>query len=111
MGYGDRHNPFGKKRVIDPVVLDCWARPLQEGDEVILSSQVGQPFFRVMKIAPVIDPNLPPNVMAVDLICRWRVQVARNQATPALILTRTVEELAPVVTASEAEAAPKLVEP
>jgi len=115
MGKDARLNPFSTERKVDPVVLDCWGRALQEGDEVTLQPTVGYPFFRILKIQPVMDPNLPPNLMAVDLVCRWRFHVGRGTPTPAMVLTRTREEMVPVAAATEEAAeegvsGPKLVE-
>lgn len=106
-------NPFAKNTTVPPIVLDRYGRELTEGAEIVVASQHPVPPFRVLKIAPALDPKLPPGVLYVDVICRWRFMAARSQPVQEFIQVRTAEEAGALAHKSEAEAesaAPKLAE-
>jgi hypothetical protein len=108
-----KFNPFAKGTTVPVVVLDRYGRPLEEGAEIVVSTAHPVPPFRVLKIAPALDPNLPPGILYVDVICRWRFTAARNTPVQEFIRVRTPEEAGVLAHKTEAEAeaaAPKIAE-
>jgi hypothetical protein len=77
MGRESNLNPFARNTQVPAVVRDVTGREVVEGDEIVLNTNCQAPLFRVLKIAPVVDPNAPPGLLQVDLVCRWRFHSAR----------------------------------
>lgn len=73
-------NPFarGTGVVLPEQVRDRFGRVLAEGDQIYVAMSQ-QPFFRVNKITPVFDPNQPENLMDVELSCRLKFRMVRDE--------------------------------
>ncbi len=99
----ERFNPFAAKTQVPAVVRDVTGRELVEGDELVLNANCQAPLFRVLKIQPVVDPNAPPGILQVDLVCRWRFHAARNTPVVEFIKTRGVEEVGEITKRTEAQ--------
>jgi hypothetical protein len=97
-------NPFARGTTVPSVVLDRYGRELHEGAEVVLATTHPVPPFRVLKIAPALDPKLPPGTLYVDFICRWRFVAGRNTPVPEFLLVRSAEEAGVIAHKTEAEA-------
>ncbi|SRR5258706_5601921 len=96
MGHDARINPISHEAKLDPIVKDMRGRSLQEGDELILN--VGGPiFFRVVKIAPVLNPGAPANLMKIEVAAALNWQAIREQINVEFIRVRTAEEAGPMV--------------
>jgi hypothetical protein len=103
MGRESNLNPFARNTQVPAVVRDVTGREVVEGDEIVLNTNCQAPLFRVLKIAPVVDPNAPPGLLQVDLVCRWRFHAARNTPVVEFIKTRGVEEVGEITKASPAQ--------
>lgn len=96
MGNDARNNPFSRehKPVIDGVV-EMRGRKLEIGDEVMLNT--GNPiFFRVIDIRPVLDPNMPPGLMQIEVAAAIHFFAPKGQTQIEFIRTRTAEEAGPM---------------
>jgi hypothetical protein len=96
-------SPFQKmKNKLNPVTpiatgnpRDGLGRELQVGDAVFLKT--GQePIFRVSDIHPAVNPNLPPGMLQIDMICYVPMLAPAGKPTPDIVRVATAEEAGPL---------------
>lgn len=105
MGTVARLNPQSSEYTGLSVVLEARGRPLQEGDEVILS--LSDPiYFRVAQITPVLDPGAPPGLLHVHVGAMLTFVAKRGAVSREFIRVRSAEE-AGAMDFQMLEAAPK----
>lgn len=113
MGRDARLNPFSKESTVEllETTLDARGRPLQEGDDLIVT--IKGPFtFRVARIAPVLDKSTPANMLHVQLESVLLFAAARGKANPEFLRVATAEEIREAEkTRALAEARKTLVQP
>lgn len=74
---------------------DARGRILEEGDEIIVVTQ-GPIFFRVARIAPVLNPQLPPDMLELQIVALIPFLAKRGVVNPEFIRVRTREEAGPM---------------
>lgn len=81
-------NPFAKASGLDlpAQVRDLYGRVLQTGDQILLNTPQIPQLYRVMSIAPNIDPKYPANQMVIVLRSDQRFLATRDQRNPEFVL-------------------------
>lgn len=74
---------------------DARGRVLQEGDEIILTVP-GPIYYRVISIAPAVDPLAPANMLIVRVAAAIPFAAARGAVNPEFVRVRTAEEAGPL---------------
>lgn len=90
---------FNKERTTtmasNGIVFDALNRPLHEGDAVMLSTRSPM-IFRVMKIAPVLDPSAPAGLLQLSLLCMATYTPKGGQALGEVMRIGESEEMGPM---------------
>lgn len=96
MGRDERNNPANLPLPAEKDgVLDRLGRKLQVGDEVIMVTQ-GPVIFRVVEIAPLLDPRLPPGAMKITVGCAVDWFCPKGQKNAEFILVREAGSAGPL---------------
>jgi hypothetical protein len=96
VGHDARSNPISREhKPARDGVIDLRGRALAIGDEIIVNTP-GPIFFRVLGITPVLDPNMPSNLLKVEIACAIHWHAVRGQVNPEFIRVRTAEEAGPM---------------
>ncbi len=76
--------------------LDAFGRPLEIQDDVLYQPPSAL-IYKIMAAAPILDPQAPPGLLQLTLVCTVPVNVMSGQPTPNLMLVgRYGQALAPV---------------
>ncbi len=100
MGKDAKINPGSREFTGAAEVLDCRGRPLQEGDEIIVTLQ-GPTYVRVAKITPNLHPQAPPGRMTITLGAIYSFGAMRGVRNPEFIRVQTAEEAGPLIPPAE----------
>lgn len=82
-------------RVNNGLIFDALNRPLHEGDAVLITTRSPM-IFRVMKIAPVLDPSAPAGLLQLSLLCMATYTPKGGQALGEVMRVGESEEMGPM---------------
>jgi len=92
MGHDARSNLLSNESDQQQIMpRDHRGRPLQIGDEILLNTQ-GPIFYRVIGLAPVLDPKAPPNLVRIEVAAAVHFIAPKGSVNKEFIRVRTVEE-------------------
>jgi hypothetical protein len=91
-----RMQETGSRETTATSALDAIGRPLAEADGIFRIDLNGPPLFRVAGIQPVVDPNLPPGLVDVHVICFHTLRAKAGVPIPSVVRIGGAGELPPM---------------
>ena len=91
-----KSNPFARHTAVTLplIVRDLYGRELAKGDRLMLPSPTPILYF-VESITPVVDPNLPSNLMEIIVTARFKFHAVRNDSNNEFIRVVAASEIPP----------------